>query len=296
LGSPHHRILLAVVGAALVASGAAPAALAADDTSVDVGDPTLQYTRFYPRTDGYRDTVAIGGTTNEAATVTIRIYTSGGTRVKSFLLGAIEGAYGVTWNGRRKDGSLFPQGTYRVRHQFRDTVGNTLDVDRSVVLSHKKVYWHLGSQTRYADTGALFVGSGALAGPTSVFPRGVRLVGGNVFEDGGDAAARYTFTLPSAHVYSSLRVSVYGKSNFGPGDHEAFGFGYLGIRNVDTDVIDGEKRIDFTTAWYESSVPAPGHVTADRKAQAWVTAYAENQGYVFFQKVKLTYKYGILDY
>jgi hypothetical protein len=292
----HHRILMSVLGAALLASGGAPAAMAVDDTSVDVGDPTLQYSRFYPRKDGYRDTVAIGGSTNEAATVTIRIYASGGTRVKSFLLGATEGAYGVTWNGRRKDGSLFPQGTYTVRHQFEDAVGNRLDIDRSVVLSHKKVYWHLGSQTRYADTGALFAPGGARAGATPVFDRGVELVGGNPSEDGGDAAGRYTFTLPSAHLYASLRVSVYGRSNFGPGDHEAFGWGYMGIRNVDTGLVDGEDRIDFTTAWYESSVPAAGHVTADRKAQAWVTAYAENSGYVFYQKVKLTYKYGILGY
>ena len=70
----------------------------------------------------------------------------------------------------------------------------------------------------------------------------------------------------------------------------------MGIRNVDTDTIDAEMRIDFTTAWYRTSVPAPGHVTSDRKVQAWVTAYEHNQGYVFIQKVKLTYKYALLDY
>ena len=113
-----------VLGTALLIVGLAPAAAfaggpaavpSAVQTTALGTDFAVQYARFYPRRDDYRDTNEISGTTVVPATVTIRIYTSGGTRIKSFLLGTTEGAYAVTWNGRRKDGSLFPRGTYTVK-------------------------------------------------------------------------------------------------------------------------------------------------------------------------------------
>ena len=82
------------------------------DTSVKTSSLAVQYSRFYPKNDGYRDTDKISGKTLEPATVTIRIYTSGGTRIKTFSLGTKNGTYSATWTGRRSDGSLFPQGTY----------------------------------------------------------------------------------------------------------------------------------------------------------------------------------------
>jgi hypothetical protein len=296
----RRRMLAAVLGTALLVAGIAPAAaLAGSPASVPAAaigsELAVQYARFYPRKDDYRDTNLISGTTLVPATVTIRIYTSGGTRIKSFLLGTIEGAYSVVWNGRKKDGSLFPQGTYTVK-QFLTAEGTTETTTHTVVLSHKRVYWYLGSQTRYADTGAFFVTGGANVYHSTVFYRGMGLVGGNQFQEGGDAAARYVFTLPPAHVYASLRVSLYGQSNFGPGDHEAFGYGYIGIYNFDTETLDGTKDVKFDKAWYESSVPAAGHVTAERKVQTWARADADDDGYLIFQKMKLTYKYGNLDY
>ena len=48
--------------------------------------------------------------------------------------------------------------------------------------------------------------------------------------------------------------------------------------------------------WYSNSVAAPGHVTSDRKAQAWAHADADAYAQVDYQKMKLTYKYGRLDY
>ena len=310
------RMIAAVLGTAILVAGIAPAALAGRPAASHATTPALstaqpepspdatpvaaaigteyavKYARFYPRKDGYRDTDMISGTTLVPATVTSRIYTSGGTRIKSFLLGAQEGAYSAVWNGRRKDGSLFPQGTYTVR-QFLTAEGSTDTATHTVVLSHKKVTWYLGSQTRYADTGAFFTAENGDVRPASLFTRGIELFGGSV-EGVSHASARYVFTLPTAHVYASLRLSVYGKSVFGPGDHEAFGEGHIGIYNFDTLETDGETKIGFPTAWYETSIPAPGHVTPERKVQTW--AYAEYGEYSIIQKVKLTYKYGILGY
>ena len=263
------------------------------DESVKVGPIALQYERFYPRRDGYRDTDRISGATLEPADVSVRIYTSGGTRVKSFLLGTKDGPYSVTWDGRKKDGSLFAQGTYTVRHTFRDLQGNTSTSSQPVILSHKKLYWHVRSQTRYADTGAFFVGGGAVAAPSTIFTRGVQIYGGST--EGGEVFGRYTFTLPAAVLYSSLRVSVYGKSNFGPGDHEAFGRALAGFRSADSGPLDAFTYVGFTTGWYSRSVAAAAYVTSDHKVKAWTYADQPSQGYMNYQKVELAYKYALLE-
>ena len=80
------------------------------DTSVKTSSLAVQYSRFYPKNDGYRDTDKISGKTLEPATVTIRIYTSGGTRIKTFSLGTKNGTYSATWTGRRKRWLAVPAG------------------------------------------------------------------------------------------------------------------------------------------------------------------------------------------
>ena len=256
------------------------------DSSVKTTGLAVQYSRFYPRNDGYRDTDRISGTTLEHATVTIRIYTSGGTRIKTFSLGTKHGAYSATWDGRRKDGSLFPQGTYTVKQSFTDLGNNTKTVNQSITLSSKKLYWYTTSQSRYADTGAVAYDGDGGAYHSNTWSHGVILIGGS----SGYAAARYTFTLPSATVYSSVRASVYGKSMSG------YGKGYIGVRNFSNDNLDAFKYVGYSTDWYGNSVAASGHVTSDRKVQLWAFADSDNFGGVNFLKVKLTYKYAVLKY
>ena len=297
------RMLAAVLGTALLVAAIAPAAVlagghAADAPAVPAAalgtEFAVQYARFYPRKDGYRDTNLISGTTLVPATVTIRIYTSGGTRIKSFLLGTKDGAYSVAWNGRRKDGSLFPQGTYTIK-QFVTAEGTTETATHTVVLSHKKLYWYLGSQTRYADTGAFFTAGNGTAAVVTNKAHGIQLYGGTVND--GYAAGRYVFTLPSAHVYASLRVSIYGEGGSTDGDgHETLGPGYVGIWNFETAELDGKRFVDYSIDWYSSSVAAEDHVTSDRKVQVWARADQEGSEWVAYTKMKLTYKYGRLDY
>ena len=314
------RLIAAVLGTVMLVAGVAPAAALAappadsgprapssaapvssapqPDASADAAPAAaigtefaVQYARFYPRKDDYRDTDTISGTTLVPATVTIRIYTSGGTRIKSFLLGAQEGAYSVVWNGRRKDGSLFPQGTYTVK-QYVTAEGTAETATHTIVLSHKRVYWYLGSQTRYADSGALFFAGDGIVAQYTDGMRAISLMGGYV--EGGYAMGRYTFTLPSAHVYASLRVSIYGTGATNGDGHETHDPGYAGIRNFETGEVEWIREVGYEWAWYSSSVAGEDHVTSDRKAQAW--ALAGEGAILNYEKVKLTYKYGILDY
>ena len=266
-------------------SNAVPVTITAD-TSVKTSSLAVQYSRFYPKNDGYRDTDKISGKTLEPAAVTIRIYTSGGTRIKTFSLGTKNGTYSATWTGRRNDGSLFPQGTYTVKQSFKDARGNTKTVNQAITLSSKKLYWYTTSQTRYADTGAIGYSGDGGAYHSNTWSHGVILLGGS----SGYAAARYTFTLPSATIYSSVRASAYGKSMSG------YGKGYIGVRNYATDDLDAFKYLGYSTDWYGNSVAASGHVTSDRKVQLWAFADSGNFGGMNYLKVKLTYKYAVLKY
>ncbi len=70
--------------------------------------------------------------------------------------------------------------------------------------------------------------------------------------------------------------------------------GYAGIRNFETARLDWIRQVGFESTWYSSSVAGEDHVTSDRKAQAW--ALAGEAAILHYTKMKLTYKYGRLDY
>ena len=104
------------------------------------------------------------------------------------------------------------------------------------------------------------------------------------------------FTLPSAHVYASLRVSIYGTGNVNGDGHETHGQGYAGIRNFETGELDAIGQVGYVWAWYSNSVTGQDHVTSDRKVQAWACAEQADYALLHYTKMKLTYKYGNLDY
>src|SRR4029079_3246971 len=93
---------------------------------------TVTPTTFYPYQDGYLDTVSIGGTLDEVATVSVAVYNAGGTRVFLANLGSKNGAYSTTWNGRNGSGAMLPAGAYKVVQTLRDTTGHSRTENTSV--------------------------------------------------------------------------------------------------------------------------------------------------------------------
>lgn len=256
------------------------------DMSVKATDVGVQWARVYPVKDGYRDTDAIRGRTLEPATVTIRIHNAGGSRVGYWALGTKNGSYSVTWTGRTSSGTLLPAGTYSVKQTIQDQAGNTMVVTDEVVLSHKKLVWIVDSQTRYASSGAFFVSGYADTYKSRRHSKGMVLDGGYFAED--SARARYTFTLPEAATYSSIRVSVYGRSV------SPYSKGFMRFYDWSDGGWEGKASIGYSTGWYESSEPATGLVNAERKVQAWVWAPGSGFSVVDYWKVRLTYKYAVL--
>ena len=74
------------------------------DTGVDA-TTRVQYSTFYPYTDGYRDTDEISGSLGEPASVMIRVYSPANTLIKTVNLGAQpKGRYAYKWTGRSSSG------------------------------------------------------------------------------------------------------------------------------------------------------------------------------------------------
>ncbi|QGN57668.1 S8 family serine peptidase [Nostocoides sp. HKS02] len=175
---------------------------------------------FYPYPDHYRDSFAPSLTLSERATVTMTVRTSSGALVRAFSANLPAGRTSIAWNGRNSAGALVPASTYYWTLTAQDPAGNRRGSARySVWTSSRRLLTKTATLTR---SGAQFTSAGgtdlscAGADPTvsDFAPNGVWL--SNVCDpstNGGQvAAAVYSFTLPSAIGYTSLRVDAYGNS------------------------------------------------------------------------------------
>ncbi len=172
----------------------------------------------YPVKDTWKDTVAIRGTRNEAASVSIKVYrvVSGKDPVvKSASLARASGPYAYSWNGRTSSGKVLPAGKYKVVQVLADAFGARKTYTSYVTLSAKKMTWYtktitvspgprrfsapsdpsIQSQYSTTSTGALTMAFTPPSGsPDAVAWR----------------AVGYQFYLPSASTYSSLSFQVQG--------------------------------------------------------------------------------------
>jgi hypothetical protein len=260
------------------------------DSSVDVRSVGVSPSLFYPVKDGYRDAVAIRGNLLERASVTIRVRDAAGHLVRSFGPRSEKGRYSVKWDGRRASGSLAPEGRFRVVSSFRDAAGNTRAVTSSVRISHKRLVWHSGTQTKDADR---FSGVGATTYAdvntwACDWPHCLYLFG-NLYDQ--YAFARYQFTVPKAAKYGSFRFFALGAVD---PQGVTSGPATLSLMNWSTHQEDGLRRTGWSYAWYSTKVAGAGHVNSKGVVRTWVTAYGWDEGNWDVAKVKLTYRYAVL--
>ncbi|MEU6136121.1 hypothetical protein [Nocardioides sp. NPDC047086] len=131
--------------------GGATDSVTVDLGSVDATKPVVTLSRslttFYPYKDGYRDTVTAKFTVNETVGFTAKVVTGGGTLVRT--LGSSSSFSGTTsyaWNGYNNAGSRV-SGTYYIRIETKDKVGNATNAQISVAASAKKLTWKTYSRT-----------------------------------------------------------------------------------------------------------------------------------------------------
>jgi hypothetical protein len=185
-----------------------PAAITIVADTVDATGLGVQYTTFYPVTDGYRDTDAIKGTRLEPLSVSIKVYNSSNSVVRSASYARATGAYSYPWNGRNSSGTVLAAGKYRIVQTLTDAFGTKKAWTFYVYLSTKKLVTHSTYVTKYAYPPTAFTAGGTGAGYYNSTSKYVKLVAGY----DGVVLAGWQFALPSATVYKSLKFQVYAKS------------------------------------------------------------------------------------
>ena len=189
----------------------------ANDTAVH-GTYKADLGNFYPSTDGFRDTVKLGGILDERAVVTIRIYNSAGSLKRTYSLGwKNAGAYSTSWNGRTSTGAALPAGKYKTVAAFKDVRGNTRSIVAYTTLSWRKAAWKSATIVKYGDQFTYYVdtlGIGAIYYSPD-HSRGRTLDSGAMDRDCapscGLAIGETTFALSTAGLgYRYLYVEAHG--------------------------------------------------------------------------------------
>lgn len=261
------------------------------DQAVDARSIGVSPSAFYPVRDGYRDLLRISGIRNEAASVTIRIYSvATGRRVRLVGLPLASGAYHWDWNGRNSAGTLLAAGQYRVVQTLVDTGANVLSVTRYVTLSHKKLYWVTATKTLRGNQFALKgdPGDGSVSTALSRYAGGVRLSSGHVW-----VAASYAFGVPSAPAYRNVTFKVLGRSPNGRRALMAIWNPALGSY-LNVSAYDRAKLTGTSYAWYWTSGSIAQHRGGGKIRALVLAQYASGVVQFDIARVAATFQFGVL--
>lgn len=257
------------------------------------------YTTFFPVDDGYRDELTMKGTRGEPIGVTIKVFSPGGSLLKTKTINQGSGAYSWDWSGRRADGSIYPEGEYKITQTLKDAFNTTKAYTHFVKLSKKKLTWHAHTITKKGTGFTVFgyEGDGSVAVDTTAGV--VRLRSPNSFA-GDWAAVGYQFTLNSGVTYKSITVSVYARRGLVAAEATRLGAQDFGDCAYSTgpwfeDCFDTWKTIgnaSNTTQWYTTNT-----LTSTHRSGTKVRSMVSNRSSTtFVYKAKVTYKYSTLGY
>jgi hypothetical protein len=269
--------------------------VAADSSVHATFAPSLS--KFYPHNDGFKDKVKLGGVLSERASVTIRVYNSGGTLKRSWSLGTRNaGSYSATWNGKTSGGTALPAGTYTAKATIKDTHGHSRTLSGKTTISWRQVTWKSVSVLRYANSGSYYVGDfGGWLYLSPDYPKGIILDSGEMLrdcEDCGFAAGELVFTVRSTDVLAlrKLYIEMRGhdfSDREHPGSHGLIDprTGHLALINGNYPVDDPNVHwgIPFTSGYIDSSHHVHAWIWMD---QAWGDAYD-------LAWLRLTYQYAV---
>jgi flagellar hook assembly protein FlgD len=92
-------------------------------------------TWFSPNGDGVRDAVSLAATNSEDGTIVATVLDGSSAVIDSWTVPNGSGATTVTWDGRKSNGAVAPDGLYTFRLAPRDVAGNTgATIDRTVAV------------------------------------------------------------------------------------------------------------------------------------------------------------------
>lgn len=234
------------------------------DTGVALTKVVVTPTTFYPYRDSYLDYVTIGGTLDELATVSIAVYSSSGHRVARSNLGTRSGAYAYRWTGRSSTGSILPAGRYRVVQTLHDLTGHALATTAYVTLSTKRLYTQTVTLTKsarqYAKRAASWIG--------------------------------WQFSIPSATIYRSMTLRVYGVTGVPPAVFGAWDFRSCSAAAPwSPSCVSRTRNLSYTLGWASLGLSTVNN-RSGHLVRAFVFAPYLSSGAVSMVALKVTF--GIL--
>jgi flagellar hook assembly protein FlgD len=247
-------------------TGSATAPVRVDTTAPTLGAPTGANTAFYPVHDGFRDTFASRVSVNEPGNLWLAITTTTGHTVRLLkLTHAAAGTFTLVWNGLDAAGHLVPAGTYHFHWIADDTAANRRNgPNYNVVVSLRHLVTKAaiitkhGSAFDYVDASKSCAGGNAAQ--SAFRPNGLRLYNSCSRVSNEAGLAQYSFAVPAAISYSTLRIQAYGFSADAP----------VGVASLiwnfavnDADVVAGAVIPNRTPAWNGlGGVTAAQHVSS----------------------------------
>jgi flagellar hook assembly protein FlgD len=203
--------------------GGDSASVRVDHTPTAYRGITGKGAKFYPAVDDFLDRFSPSVTVNEGGRLWLEITDSHGTRIRRIgRAHASAGTLRPGWNGRNSKNALVPAGRYRYRFRSVDRAGN-LSISRSYVVyvSHRRtvrkkiVLLHLGDSGKVSTTNPRCT---LYSLGFSNFDHGLWLNNGcdRGFDGREEIYADYTFALPAAVQYDSIRVRTKGATTHAP--------------------------------------------------------------------------------
>ncbi len=261
--------------------------------------------KVFPVRDDWKDTVTIRGTRLEKASVTIKIYSPRGKKIREKTYGASKGTYSYAWKGR-SSGKVLPAGKYKIVQVLKDEYGAKAKSTSYVKVVTKRMSWYSKAITvspgpRHYQVGSTDTAS-SLSAPSSKSTKPVVI--NNAASGLAWIAAGYQFTLPSASTYRSLSFRVRGswtgttapKIGLVPWN----GGGSVGWASMYFTTRARTAMGTSPSTWYRQTMTNLTGIRSGRSVRAAIDSFTGPSGWsagpyrYSITAVKLVVKYGVL--
>jgi subtilisin family serine protease/flagellar hook assembly protein FlgD len=287
-----------------VAYGSVARAVRIDTAAPAISSVTGNGATVYPVVDGYVDSFVPAFSLGEAGTLTLTVRTASGTLIRSLSVGRAAGRTAITWNGRSATNALLFPGSYRWTLSAVDAAGNLRATPGYVInVSAKKL---VAKTASFREYGAAFDNIGdspsgcgdASTALSDYAPDGLWI---DNFCDWGDygssiTAAFYSFAVPGAVGYNSLRLDVFGNT-ISPGTKLRGALVNQATNSIDS-VTAGAQVNNMSDGWFNlGTQAATSLVSSSRGVEAAVVVTNEVASPSDFDIgiVQLTVGYSVLQ-
>lgn len=212
----------------------------------------------YPVKDNYKDSTQLSARVNENVTDTkVEIRKAGGPIVRTLKLGRVDaGRVKATWNGRKSNGDIVPNGKYTFRFVGTDKAGLVgKSNERAVYVSDKKLEKRSATKTVTALGSFAGNGSGQCSDLFRLnydrarfdWPKGIGYYSNAYCRNGSEASVAlgvHVSGLANAPRYGSFSLQAYGAGAFRHAGPAAM----LTIKS--NDGIGAKKKLGTSLGWY----------------------------------------------